>query len=48
MCNYTTTTATTQQRSDRCAWATVDPFAMMAIAKDLPTSHYDDYSLVFN
>ncbi len=26
----------------------VDPSAMMAGAKDLPTSHYDDYSLVFN
>jgi hypothetical protein len=28
--------------------STVDPLAMMAGAKDLPTSHYDDYSLVFN
>ena len=28
--------------------STVDPFAMMTGAKDLPTSHYDDYSLVFN
>ena len=26
------------------AASTVDPFAMMANAKDLPTSHYDDYS----
>jgi len=28
--------------------STVNPFAMMAGAKDLPASHYDDYSLVFN
>jgi hypothetical protein len=26
----------------------VDTFAIMASAKDLPTSRYDDYSLVFN
>ncbi|HEY6308677.1 MAG TPA: hypothetical protein VI488_19725 [Candidatus Angelobacter sp.] len=26
----------------------IDPFAMMTIAKDLPTSHYVDYSVVFN
>jgi hypothetical protein len=30
------------------AASTVDPFAMMTSAKDLPTSHYDDYSIVFN
>jgi len=30
------------------AASTVDPFAMMTNAKDLPTSHYDDYSVVFN
>ena len=30
------------------AASTVDPYAMMVSAKDLPTSHYDDYSLVFN
>jgi hypothetical protein len=30
------------------AGSTVDPFAMMAGAKGLPTSHYDDYSVVFN
>ena len=30
------------------AGSTVDPSAMMAVAKDLPTSHYVDYSLVFN
>ena len=30
------------------AASTVDPFAMMAGAKALPTSHYDDYSVVFN
>ncbi len=27
---------------------TIDPSAMMAGAKDLPTSHYDDYSVIFN
>jgi hypothetical protein len=26
---------------------TVDPLAMTTGVKDLPTSHYDDYSLVF-
>ena len=30
------------------AGSTVDPLAMMTAAKGLPTSHYDDYSLVFN
>jgi hypothetical protein len=30
------------------AGSTVDPLAMMTGAKGLPTSHYDDYSLVFN
>jgi hypothetical protein len=30
------------------AASSVDPFAMMAVAKNLPTSHYDDYSVVFN
>jgi hypothetical protein len=30
------------------AGSTVDPFAMMTGAKDLPTSRYDDYSLIFN
>jgi hypothetical protein len=29
------------------AGSTIDPFAMMTGAKGLPTSHYDDYSLVF-
>ena len=29
------------------AASTVDPFATMTNAKDLPTSHYDDYSVVF-
>jgi hypothetical protein len=32
----------------RAASAGVDPFGMMTGAKDLPTSHYDDYSVVFN
>jgi hypothetical protein len=27
--------------------STVDPSAMMTAAKDLPASHYDDYSVVF-
>jgi hypothetical protein len=30
------------------AASTVDPFAMITTAIDLPTSHYDDYSVVFN
>jgi hypothetical protein len=30
------------------AASTIDPSAMMTSAKDLPTSHYDDYSVVFN
>jgi hypothetical protein len=30
------------------AASTIDPSAMMASAKDLPTSHYVDYSVVFN
>jgi hypothetical protein len=30
------------------AASTVNPFAMMTSATDLPTSHYDDYSVVFN
>jgi hypothetical protein len=30
------------------ASSTIDPFAMMTGAKDLPSSHYDDYSMVFN
>jgi hypothetical protein len=30
------------------AGSTIDPSAMMTSAKDLPTSHFHDYSLVFN
>ena len=30
------------------AGSSIDPFAMMTAAKDLPTSHYVDYSVVFN
>jgi hypothetical protein len=26
----------------------IDPSAMTIATKDLPTSHYDDYSLIFN
>jgi hypothetical protein len=29
------------------AGSSIDPFAMMTAAKDLPTSYYVDYSLVF-
>jgi hypothetical protein len=28
--------------------AGIDPAGMMVAAKNLPTSHFDDYSLVFN
>ena len=28
--------------------STLYPLAMMTSVKDLPTSHYDDYSVVFN
>jgi hypothetical protein len=34
--------------TDALASSTVDPLAMMVSAKGLPTSHYDDYSVVFN
>jgi hypothetical protein len=34
--------------SSALADSTVDPFAMMVSAKNLPTSHFVDYSLVFN
>ena len=30
------------------AASTIDPFAMMVNAKNLPTSHYVDYEVVFN
>jgi hypothetical protein len=30
------------------ATAGLDPSGMMITAKDLPTSHFDDYSVVFN
>jgi len=30
------------------ATAAIDPSGMMTNAKDLPTSQYDDYSVVFN
>jgi len=33
---------------DPAVSAGVDTFGLMESAKDLPTSHYDDYSLVFN
>jgi hypothetical protein len=28
--------------------STIDPFAMMVSAKNLPASHYVDYEVVFN
>jgi len=34
--------------SSALAASGIDPLAMMMSAKDLPTSHYDDYSVVFN
>ena len=34
--------------STALAGSTVDPLAMMTSPAGLPTSHYDDYSLVFN
>ncbi len=37
----------TSSSTSALAASTVDPFAMTD-AKDLPTSHYDDYSVVFN
>jgi hypothetical protein len=38
----------TMTPSTALAASNVDPFAMMAGAKALPTSQYDDYSVVFN
>lgn len=38
----------TQTSTSALAASTVDPIAMMSSAKALPTSHYDDYSVVFN
>ena len=29
-------------------WIVIDPLTMMSTATNLPTSHYVDYSLVFN
>ena len=34
--------------SSALAASTLDPLAMITTAKDLPTSYYDDYSVVFN
>jgi hypothetical protein len=39
---------TSSSTSALAASSTVDPFAIMATAKELPTSHYHDYSLIFN
>ena len=38
----------TSTSTSALAGSTVDPFAMMTSATDLPTSHYVDYSVVFN
>jgi hypothetical protein len=38
----------TSTSTSALAASTIDPFAMMTSAKDLPTSHYVDYSLIFN
>jgi len=38
----------TSSSTSALAASTIDPFAMMTSAKDLPTSHYVDYSVVFN
>ena len=38
----------TETSTPALAASTIDPFAMMTSMKDLPTSHYDDYSVVFN
>jgi hypothetical protein len=40
--------STTQARVDTPARAGVDTFQIMINASNLPTSHYVDYSLVFN
>ena len=34
--------------STALAGSTIDPFAMTVNAKNLPTSHYVDYEVVFN
>ena len=39
---------TLSSTSALAAYSTIDPFAMMVSAKDLPTSDYHDYSLIFN
>ena len=41
-------TSTTQARIEAPAGARLDPLEIMMNAKDLPSAHYDDYSLVFN
>ena len=38
----------TSSSTSALAASTIDPFAMMVGAKDLPISHYVDYSVVFN
>jgi uncharacterized protein (UPF0333 family) len=38
----------TSTSTNALAASTVNPLAMMTTVKDLPTSQYDDYSVVFN
>jgi hypothetical protein len=41
-------TSTTQARIEAPAGARIDPLGITMNAKDPPSAHYDDYSLVFN
>ena len=40
--------ASTGTSTPALAGSTIDPLAMMMSVKNLPTSHYVDYSVVFN
>ena len=40
--------STTYARVEAPSAARIDPLQGMMNAKDLPVTHYDDYSLVFN
>ena len=41
-------TLTTQARIDVPAGAQINPLQIVMDARDLPVTHYDDYSLVFS
>ena len=41
-------TLTTQARIEAPAAGRIDPLGITMNAKNLPSAHYDDYSLVFN